>query len=196
MFTSRAEHRLSLRADNADQRLTPKGREIGCVSDSRWSSFRRKKEALDAARVSLSSVSATPNEVARAGIRLNQDGIRRSAFELLSVNGVTLDTVIELWPSLGKHDARVLELVCNDAVYAGYLDRQDQDIAKAERDLDQALPSSVDYSEMSGLSNELRQKLGAAMPLTLRDARKIEGMTPAALLMLAAHARRGVRKAS
>ena len=196
MFTSRAEHRLSLRADNADQRLTEKGRDIGCVEDDRWRRFLRKREALGTAKRAFESVSITPDEAARAGVRINKDGTRRNAVEMLGVGGVTLDTIISLWPSLGDFDPSILEQICNDAVYAGYLDRQSDDIARAERDLDELIPRAIDYPGISGLSNELRQKLNTLKPLTLRDARKIEGMTPAALLLLRAHAKAANRKAS
>ena len=184
MFTSRAEYRLSLRADNADQRLTPRGIEIGCVGDERAQVFENKMNGLKAARDILGSVNATPNEAAKAGIKINQNGARRSGLELLSFKDVTLETLSKLWPELPTFDSAIGQQVQNDAMYANYIQRQNADIKALKRDENLKIPRGFEFLGLPGLSNELQKKLTATMPETLGQASRIDGMTPAALTLL------------
>jgi tRNA uridine 5-carboxymethylaminomethyl modification enzyme len=190
MFTSRAEYRLSLRADNADQRLTDKGIALGCVGAKRRTRHRTKMAALTAARALANSLSITPTEAARQGLALNRDGQRRSAFELLSYPDIGISALARIWPRLGELPAAVAEQLEIDAKYAVYLDRQAADVAAFRRDEGLALPADLDYAAIRGLSNEVRQKLGAVRPRTLGQAGRIDGVTPAALALLAVHLRR------
>ena len=190
MFTSRAEFRLKLRADNADQRLTPMGIDLGCVGSARAAAFRSKTDALAAARAALESVSVTPNEAARHGISLNKDGRRRTAFELLSYPDLTIERLAAIWPELAGIEPAVASQVAVDARYAAYVERQEADVEALQRDEQTAIPAEVDYAAISGLSNELRQKLSSVRPATLAQASRIDGMTPAALLLLRAIARK------
>ena len=190
MFTSRAEYRLALRADNADQRLTAKGVSLGCVGSVRAGAFERKLSALDAARAEAKSISVTPNEANRFGIVLNRDGQRRTAFDLLSYSHVSTEQVAQLWPGLSALEPAIAEQLEIDAKYSVYLDRQREDAERFRRDEAMALPSTMDFDAIPGLSNELRAKLATVRPQTLGHANRIEGMTPAALGLLALHARR------
>jgi tRNA uridine 5-carboxymethylaminomethyl modification enzyme len=190
MFTSRAEYRLTLRADNADQRLTPRGISIGCVGSKRGEQFVNKTRAIEAARAWAQSVSVTPNEADRFGLVLNRDGQRRTAYQLLSYPNLGLETVAGIWPEFADIDHKIAEQLETDAKYAVYLDRQAEDVERFRRDEALALPASLDYASIPGLSNELRQKLGAVRPRTVGQADRIEGMTPAALALVALHARR------
>ncbi|POR43802.1 tRNA uridine-5-carboxymethylaminomethyl(34) synthesis enzyme MnmG [Methylobacterium sp. V23] len=196
MFTSRSEYRLSLRIDNADERLTPKGAALGCVGQRRATHFAAAQTALDGARGQLDRLSLTPNQAQAAGIALNQDGIRRSAFQLLSYPDIDWARLCAVWPELSAVPPRVAERLCTDATYAVYLDRQQADIAAFRRDEAVALPIRLDYAGIPGLSNEMRLKLEAVRPGTLGQAARIEGVTPAALTLLAAHARRADRGAA
>ncbi|GJD61306.1 tRNA uridine-5-carboxymethylaminomethyl(34) synthesis enzyme MnmG [Methylobacterium frigidaeris] len=191
MFTSRSEYRLSLRVDNADERLTGRGIALGCVSPARAAHDAARREALQGARQMLESLSLTPTEAQRYGIALNRDGIRRSAFQLLSYPEITWDRLAAVWPELQDVPPALADRLCTDATYAVYLDRQRADIAAFRRDEAFALPAFLDYGSIAGLSNELRLKLDTVRPLTLGQAARIEGVTPAALTLLAAHARRG-----
>ncbi|SFU98887.1 tRNA uridine 5-carboxymethylaminomethyl modification enzyme [Methylobacterium sp. 174MFSha1.1] len=191
MFTSRSEYRLSLRIDNADERLTGRGLALGCVSPIRAAHDAARREALQGARQRLDELSLTPTEAQRHGIALNRDGIRRSAFQLLSYPEITWDRLAEVWPELRTVPPALADRLCTDATYAVYLDRQQADIAAFRRDEAVALPALLDYGSIAGLSNELRLKLDKVRPLTLGQAARIEGVTPAALTLLAAHARRG-----
>jgi tRNA uridine 5-carboxymethylaminomethyl modification enzyme len=190
MFTSRAEYRLTLRADNADQRLTGKGMTIGCVGAERRRHFEAKMTALAEARRLAGSVSITPNEADRYGLRLNRDGQRRTAFELLSYPTIGLAEITRIWPEFGAMDEKIAEQLEIDAKYAVYLDRQASDVAAYRRDEGLELPPDLDYGAMAGLSTEVRQKLTWIRPRTIGQAGRIDGVTPAALTLLAAHIRR------
>lgn len=194
MFTSRSEYRLSLRVDNADERLTPVGLAAGCVGSERAARFGAAQERLVAARARLDALSATPQEAARAGLALNHDGIRRSAFQLLSYPHIAFADLARLWPELGAIDAALRERLETDALYAVYLERQAADIAAHRRDESVLIPAELDFSALPGLSNEIRLKLARVAPRTLGQAARIEGMTPAALTLLAAHSRRSKRR--
>lgn len=194
MFTSRAEYRLALRADNADQRLTEKGIALGCVGSVRKDAFRKKIAALNAARELAKSLSITPTEADKHGLALNRDGQRRSAFDLMSYPNLGFADVARIWPELNYFDAKTTEQLEIDAKYAVYLDRQAQDVESYRRDESFALAEDLDYSAITGLSNEVRQKLQTAKPRTIGHAGKIDGMTPAALTLLVAHVRRKGRE--
>jgi len=189
MFTSRAEYRLRLRADNADQRLTPLGTATGCVTKSRATAFEAKSAALAAAAALLSELSLTPNEAGRHGLSVNRDGRRRSAFDLLALPGVDLDRLAAIWPQLGELAPAIAGQVAVDARYAAYVRRQDQDVAALRKDEDLRIPAEFDFTGLPGLSTEVRQKLARHRPATLAQASRIDGMTPAALLLLLAHLR-------
>jgi tRNA uridine 5-carboxymethylaminomethyl modification enzyme len=190
MFTSRAEYRLTLRADNADQRLTGKGIAIGCIGAVRRSQFEIKIKALEAAGALANTLSVTPNEAEKYGISLKHDGQRRTAFELLSYPSLGLPEVARIWPQLAALAPKIAEQLETDAKYAVYLDRQTADIASYRRDEGFELPAALDYSAMKGLSHEIRQKLQLLRPGTIGQAGRIDGMTPAALTLLVAHVRR------
>jgi tRNA uridine 5-carboxymethylaminomethyl modification enzyme len=193
MFTSRAEYRLTLRADNADQRLTDKGIMLGCIGQSRAVRHGAKMSALDAAKTLAKSLSITPNEATRHGLALNHDGVRRSAFELLAYPEVGWDLVRAIWPELAAVDAAIAVHVEIDAKYDVYLKRQRADVEGFRRD-EGLILADVDYAEVPGLSNEARGKLEAARPRTVGQAGRLDGMTPAALGILAAYLRRQARK--
>jgi tRNA uridine 5-carboxymethylaminomethyl modification enzyme len=189
MFTSRAEYRLSLRADNADQRLTPLGIALGAVGSERRRVFEQKKAALDAARSALAKRTVTPSEATRKGVRMNQDGVRRSVFDVLAQVEGGWPAVLALWPELASIDAKTAAQIEVEARYATYLDRQEADIESFRRDEAIVLPAELDFESIAGLSNELREKLTRARPATLAQAARIEGMTPAALTLLLIRAR-------
>ena len=191
MFTSRAEYRLQLRADNADQRLTAKGMAIGCVGSERARFHRAKSAALDEARGFTKSVALTPKEAAKHGLALNQDGQRRTAFELLSYPSVTIADLARVWPRFGQLAPKIAEQIETDAKYEVYLSRQATDVAAYRRDESFTLPDDLDYEALPGLSNEVKQKLIAQRPRTIGHAGKIDGLTPAALTLLVAHVKRG-----
>jgi tRNA uridine 5-carboxymethylaminomethyl modification enzyme len=193
MFTSRAEYRLTLRADNADQRLTQKGIALGCVGAVRRRHYAEKMSALAAATEFARSVSLTPNEAGRSGLILNRDGQRRNAFELLSFPSVGIDTIRAIWPRFGDFPAKILQQLEIDAKYHVYLSRQTADIEAFRRDEGLTLPEGLDYAGVKGLSNEARQKLSATRPQTIGQAGRIDGMTPAALTLLVAHVRGSAR---
>jgi tRNA uridine 5-carboxymethylaminomethyl modification enzyme len=190
MFTSRAEYRLRLRADNADQRLTPRGIELGCVGATRARAWRDKAEALAAARVLGQSLSLTPQEARRAGLAVNLDGRKRSLVQLLAYPDIGFAALAAIWPQIGAMPAFAREQLEIDASYLGYLDRQDADVAMFRRDEALALPGDLDFAAMGGLSNEVREKLSRVRPATLGQAARIEGVTPGALTALLAHVRR------
>jgi tRNA uridine 5-carboxymethylaminomethyl modification enzyme len=193
MFTSRAEFRLSLRADNADQRLTPLGLSVGCVGDSRQSVFQNKMGRLEGAKSLLDVQSYTPSEIKRAGIRINQDGTKRTGLDVLAFPDVVFEDLIPLTPELDVVDNESRRQVERDALYAHYIIRQEKDVAALKRDENQRIPADFNYLEISGLSNELKQKLSTARPGTLAQAGRVEGVTPAALALLLARVRRFAR---
>jgi tRNA uridine 5-carboxymethylaminomethyl modification enzyme len=191
MFTSRAEYRLHLRADNADQRLTDKGIALGCVGAERARLHGVKSAALKDAREFANSVTLTPKEAEVHGLALNKDGQRRSAFELLSYPHIGIADLAKFWPRLGEMAPKIAEQLETDAKYDVYLSRQAADIAAYRRDESFTLPDDLDYASMPGLSNEAKQKLIANRPRTIGHASKIDGVTPAALTLLVAHVKRG-----
>jgi len=190
MFTSRAEYRLLLRADNADQRLTPKGLSVGSVGSLRADAFGRKAAALDAGRALVRSLNATPAELQRMGIAVNQDGVRRSAADLLRYPEIDLSVLSRVWPELAEVPADIGEQLEIDGKYAGYLDRQEADIRAFRKDEQLALPDDLDVDAIGSLSTEIRQKLRQARPATLGAAARIPGVTPAALVALLRHVKR------
>jgi tRNA uridine 5-carboxymethylaminomethyl modification enzyme len=191
MFTSRAEYRLTLRADNADQRLTGKGIAVGCVGAVRRKHFEQKIAALEAARTTTQSRSITPNEAAGYGIQLKHDGQRRTAFDLLSYPTLEIADIARIWPELADLPPKIAEQLETDAKYSVYLDRQTADIESYRKDESFVLPEGLDYAALPGLSHEIRQKLAAHKPRTIGQAGRIDGITPAALTLLVAHVRRG-----
>lgn len=197
MFTSRAEFRLYLRADNADQRLTQTGIDIGLVGEQRESIFARKSTALRQGRNLLETLSTSPSAARKAGIAVNEDGKARSAFDLLSYPDIGPEDVIRLWPEIAALETATVEQLVVDAQYAVYLDRQREDIAAVRRDEQRSIPEWLDYAAIPGLSIEIRQKLQQHRPQTIAQAQVMDGMTPAAITLLLSVIRRGeLRKAS
>lgn len=184
MFTSRAEYRLSLRADNADQRLTNLGFECGLVSEKRQYIFEKKMDAIDKAKTLLNSYLITPTQAKKAGISIKQDGIRRSAMELLSFKDVSFDKLGSMWPDLSKINQEVRDQLEKDAIYINYIDRQSAAVNAMRKDEKLIIPENFNYSDISGLSNELKQKLMHSRPSSLAQAGRIEGMTPAGLALI------------
>ncbi len=196
MFTSRAEYRLTLRADNADQRLTDKGMALGCIGPERARAHRAKMAALDAARAMARALTLTPSEAARHGLALRKDGHRRSAFELLSYPDIGVGDLARIWPRFAELDRKIAEQIEIDAKYAVYLTRQTADVDSYRRDESLVLPDEIDYAALPGLSNEVRHKLQIHRPRTIGQAGRIDGITPAALTLLVAHLHRHGRKSS
>jgi tRNA uridine 5-carboxymethylaminomethyl modification enzyme len=190
MFTSRAEYRLSLRADNADQRLTGRGIALGCVGQPRAERYRAKIAALEAAHHMARALSLTPTEAARHGLALRRDGQRRSAFEILSYPEISISDLARIWAAFGDLDVKIAGQLEIDAKYHVYLSRQAADVESYRRDESLVLGEDLDYATLSGLSNEVRQKLQLHRPRTIGQASRIDGVTPAALTLLAAHLRR------
>ncbi|WP_193143058.1 MULTISPECIES: tRNA uridine-5-carboxymethylaminomethyl(34) synthesis enzyme MnmG [unclassified Meridianimarinicoccus] len=184
MFTSRAEFRLSLRADNADQRLTPMGLGLGCVGETRKAAFQQKMDALEAGRKALESEDWTPREITSAGIKVAADGGRRTSWDLLSFPNASFDNILELNPTHEGMDPEVQVQLWRDALYSKYLDRQARDVALLKRDEAVKIPTDFDYDGISGLSNELKTKLNKSRPASMAQAARLEGMTPAALSLL------------
>jgi tRNA uridine 5-carboxymethylaminomethyl modification enzyme len=187
MFTSRAEYRLRLRADNADQRLTPLGVAMGCVTKSRAAAYAAKSKALSEAEALLQTLGMTPTEAGRRGLEVNQDGRRRSAFDLLALPGVDIARLAAIWPEIGNVRPEIAAQVAVDARYASYVRRQDLDVAALRKDEALRIPGGFDFAALAGLSTEARQKLERHRPATLAQAARIDGVTPAALLLLLAH---------
>ena len=193
MFTSRAEYRLRLRADNADQRLTDLGIALGCVGSDRAAAHGAKMAELDKAKALVRSLSLTPSAAATHNIKVNMDGRHRSAHDLLAYPDVTLETLASVWPELGGYSASVREQLEIDGRYAGYMDRQEADILAFRRDEALHLPDHLDYAHIGGLSTEMRLKLTEARPATLGAAARIAGVTPAALTALLGYVKRGAQ---
>jgi len=194
MFTSRAEFRLSLRADNADQRLTPIGIDIGCVGPSRVAAFSTKMDALNSAREALTSTTYTPKQVQTAGISVNQDGTRRTGLAVLAFPDVQFEDLIALNPDLASVDIQTRRQIERDALYANYIERQKKDVESLKKDEAQPIPADFDYQAIDSLSNELKSKLDQARPANLLQASRIDGMTPAALALLLARLKRDAQK--
>ena len=195
MFTSRAEYRLLLRADNADQRLTEMGAKIGLVGADRQDFTAKKLEKFANAKSKASELSQSPSVIAKSGIKINQDGVRRSVMDLLAYPNISMKDLEPVWPELAEFDPETVEYLTTDATYAGYLERQAKDIAAFRRDEGLRIPDSLDYSAIGGLSNEVRQKLTNARPETLGQASRIEGVTPGALMAVLAHIKKAQRAA-
>ena len=196
MFTARAEYRLTLRADNADQRLTAKGVACGLVGAARAAAFSEKMAALEAAREMARSLALTPNQAQTHGLTLRADGVRRNVIDLLAYPDIGWDKLAAIWPEMNEWSPIVRAQIETEALYAGYLDRQEADIAAFRRDEALRLPVDMDYLALPGLSTEVRQKLDAARPVTLGQAARLDGMTPAALTLLLHHVRKGRQAAA
>ena len=190
MFTSRAEYRLRLRADNADQRLTPKGIGVGCVGSERQRLFGKKMTILSEATALLDGLAASPSQLRKEGIDINQDGVKRSARALLAYPGIGLERLASLWPELARVPAAVARQIEIESGYAGYIERQEEDIRAFRRDEALQIPDDLDFNAVGGLSVEARTKLAQARPATLGAAARISGVTPAALTALLGHVRR------
>ena len=190
MFTSRAEFRLTLRADNADQRLTDRGLSLGVVGSARAQAWSAKSQALSDARARAAALTLTPNEAERAGLPVKADGQRRDVTQLLAYPTISFEDLARIWPELRDWKPQIREQIEIDAAYAGYLDRQAADAEAFRRDENLRLAADLDYAAVGGLSNEVREKLAAVRPLTLGQAARIEGVTPGALSALLAHVRR------
>jgi len=196
MFTSRAEYRLVLRADNADQRLTEKGSDVGCIDTMREIMFAKKMDQLTKAREEAKNLTFTPNELEGHGFKVNKDGVRRSIFDLLAYPDTGLEKIAKLWPEVQALDAEVAEQIEIDGRYAGYLERQTRDIKTFRKDEELIIPKGLDYSKVGGLSNEVRQKLEDVRPRTFGAASRISGVTPAALTALLGHVKKKGKSAA
>ena len=196
MFTSRAEFRLTLRADNADQRLTPLGISLGLVKSDRADRFHRKMERLHSAKQKLLDLSLTPRTLALDGVKINQDGAHRNGYELLSFPGIGFDNLEKHAPDLAEIPKDVKDQISREATYANYIERQNRDIEAVKRDSAKKIPTDFDYENLQGLSNELKSKLIQVRPSTLAHASRIDGMTPAALTLLLAKLRQLQRKSA
>ncbi len=196
MFTSRAEFRLSLRADNADQRLTPLGIDLGCVGPERKDAFAKKMDRLDLARARLTEKTWTASEAAKAGINVASDGARRNGFDLLSFPDVDFEMLVQLAPDIQDIDQTTREQLSRDATYSKYIERQKRDVEALRRDEAERIPEEFDFTSLSGLSNELTSKLTATRPATLAQAGRVEGMTPAALTLILAKLRQAKRRSA
>ncbi|SFP13034.1 tRNA uridine 5-carboxymethylaminomethyl modification enzyme [Mesorhizobium sp. NFR06] len=189
MFTSRAEFRLSLRADNADERLTPLAAGLGIASSGRLQRFNAIAGKLDDARSLAKSVTLTPNEAARHGLEINRDGVRRSAYDLLAHPSVDIAWLARVEPRFAELDAKTAERLETEAKYSVYLERQQADVAQIRHEESRLIPETIDFSDVPGLSNELKQKMTMRQPRSIADAQRMEGMTPAALAIIVAHVR-------
>lgn len=190
MFTSRAEYRLLLRADNADSRLTPLGESLGAISAHRSEAFHAKKKRLNTAAELAKTLKKTPNELRKHGLKVNNDGTRRSVTDLLAYPDISFDDLTAVWPKLKEMQADTREHLETEALYAGYIQRQARDIAAFRRDEGRRIPANIDYSAIGGISNEVRAKLIAARPATLGQASRLEGVTPGALTAVLAYLKR------
>jgi len=177
---------LSLRADNADQRLTPLAIERGFCSKLRYTAFMTKRDRLDTALAEMREAQFTPREIQNAVIKINQDGTRRSIFDILAFPEIGVDDLVTLWPRLMDFDSSITKQVSIEALYSNYIDRQERDLLSVQKDEAHVIPLDFEYSDLSGLSNELKLKLGKARPSNLAQAAKVDGMTPAALMLVLA----------
>ena len=194
MFTSRAEFRLSLRADNADQRLTQLGIELGCVGETRQAAFQAKMDQLDDVRARLTDVTYTPRQIQQADIAVNQDGTRRTGLAVLAFPDVSFEDLVRLDPGLEGFDETTRRQIERDALYANYIERQKKDVESLRKDESQPIPAQFDYQSINGLSNELKLKLDNARPANLLQAGRIDGMTPAALALILGRLKRDAQK--
>jgi tRNA uridine 5-carboxymethylaminomethyl modification enzyme len=184
MFTSRAEFRLSLRADNADERLTPLAEQLGIASGERLARFHAREQRIRHAREALREHSLTPSEAARHGLEVNRDGVRRTGYDLLGYPGIDIDRLALIWPELSRFDSATKQAVETEATYAVYLSRQKVEAEQMRREEATAIPPGLDFADVPGLSNELKQKLSARRPRSIAEAQRIDGMTPAALAIV------------
>ena len=189
MFTSRAEYRLTLRADNADLRLSPLAKQLEILSDDRLNKFENKSKRINNLKTQLSSRSLTPNEASKHGIQISKDGVKRSGLELLKYKGVNFETLRSIF-GLENEDPEVIEQIEIDNHYAGYYHKQESDISLFKKDENLQIPDNIDYSKISGLSNEIRSKLELIRPKTFGQASRIEGITPAAINLLLTYSKR------
>jgi tRNA uridine 5-carboxymethylaminomethyl modification enzyme len=194
MFTSRAEYRLRLRIDNADQRLTPRGLELGCVGSQRAQSFTDKARALADGERRLRQATMSPSDLQRLGHQVNQDGRRRSAFEWMAHAELNFSVMCKIWPEFHDFSPKVAQQLETDARYAAYVQRQDVDVQALRRDEGIRIPADFDFFSLSGLSKELTQKLSARQPVTIAEAGRIDGMTPAALMLVLAHVKKPTQR--
>ncbi len=196
MFTSRAEFRLSLRADNADQRLTPLAKSLGCVSDGRSRAFDRKMEALESGKKMLDSKLYSATDLKKVGIQLKQDGTKRTAYQLLSFPEISFEDLVAVNGQLSEIDENTRDQLSKDALYANYIERQQRDVDAMKRDENLLISQDFDYQPLDGLSNELKAKLQAARPQNLAQAARVDGMTPAAITLLLAKLRQAQKEKS
>jgi tRNA uridine 5-carboxymethylaminomethyl modification enzyme len=196
MFTSRAEYRLSLRADNADQRLTPLGIDLGIVGPSRVRQFSEKMDALSEGKKVLSEIEISPTEATKYGIAVRQDGKRRNGHELLSSGSASFEDLAATWPALSEIEPRIQRQIENDAMYYHYVVRQAREIEALRRDSARLIPDDFDYANISGLSNELKLKLSLSTPNSLAQAARIDGMTPAGLALILVHLKHPMKRSA
>jgi tRNA uridine 5-carboxymethylaminomethyl modification enzyme len=194
MFTSRAEYRLSLRADNADTRLSQVGIDIGLVQNSRAEVYTKKINKINELNNSLKSLKISPNQAEKFKIKIAKDGVKRSAFDILSRDGVTFDKLRTIWKKIPDATRKEEEQIEISAHYSGYLDKQKADIIAFRKDENLLIPESIDYNKLSGLSNEVKSKFKLIRPRTLGQALRIDGITPAAAYILLSHVKKGSKK--
>ena len=194
MFTSRAEYRLSLRADNADTRLTQLGIDIGLVQSERTSIFTKKVNKINRLTNTLKSLKISPNEADKFNIKIAKDGVKRTALEILSRDGVTFNMLRSIWPEIPKASSKEVEQIEIAAHYAGYLEKQEADIIAFRKDENLLIPDDIDYAKLSGLSNEVKDKFKQIRPKTLGQALRIDGITPAAAYILLSHVKKGFKR--